>query len=384
MKKLLVLGLAMFLAGGCISKPAPWVPNGDVADVGMDARGRNADGKGDTAPGDSRTADEIGDTPVADVPADIVQPVDLTVPDVADVVTPPDLIDVVPDATKDVEHADVVTPPDLKDAVLDAAEELESADVVDSTDADICQPKCAGKECGDDGCGELCGECGAGECGDEGQCVAFAVKLTTQMSRIGFANTGFGVSSGSWTFEFWIQVHSEFIQGAKFFFVMNEAYATYGITAKLTEADGKTVVSFSNYIGGAGGVNGNSVPVGDGDWHHIAWVFDGAGATIFTDGVPGLKVAGNGVLKAQSSMSLGKPSGYGDYYAAPVNVGPIRFSNAARYADAFAPADSWQVDGNTIGQWLVKSAFDGITLIDEAGGNNNGLHEQGVIPTTMP
>jgi len=248
-----------------------------------------------------------------------------------------------------------------------------------------CAPDCGDRECGGDGCGGLCGECADGiDCSSEGQCQAFAVKLTTEASRIGIANAGFGIGSGSWSFEFWVKVHSEFNQNAKYLFVMNEQYATYGIRAYLAEADGKTVVSFTNYIGGAGGVNGSSTEVGDGGWHHVAWVFEGGAATVFTDGVPGPTVAGSGVLKAQSSMSLGRPSGYNTYYAAPAYVGPIRFSSSARYGDAFEPEAAWQIDGNTVGQWLVKSGFDGTTLVDEAGGNNNGQHEQGVISATMP
>lgn len=213
---------------------------------------------------------------------------------------------------------------------------------------------------------------------------AHAVKLTNKTARISIANTGFGVGSGAWTFEFWIKLHSEFSEGAKYVFVMNESYATYGIRAHLTEDGGNTVVSFTNYIGGAGGVNGNSAPIGDGAWHHVAWVFDGASATIFTDGISGQKSTGSGVLKAQSSMSLGRPSGYGGYLAAPVYVGPTRFSSTARYVAGFVPEFKWQVDVDTVGQWLVAQSFDGTNLVDEAGEDNNGVHEQGVIPALMP
>lgn len=36
----------------------------------------------------------------------------------------------------------------------------------------VCQPNCAGKNCGDDGCGGSCGECGAApnQCGEDGTC----------------------------------------------------------------------------------------------------------------------------------------------------------------------------------------------------------------------
>ena len=248
-----------------------------------------------------------------------------------------------------------------------------------------CVPQCEGKECGDDACGSECGECPDGlECGAGGQCSHFAVKLTTKTARIAIASTGFGVGSGDWTFEFWLRVHSEFSEGAKVVFIMNESYATYGIRAGLMDHAGGTAVFFQNYIGGPGGANGYSGPIGDGNWHHVAWVYEGGTATVYTDGVAGETSNGSGNLQSQSSMSLGRPSGYSTYYAAPVHVGPTRFSNTARYFAGFVPASDWQVDASTIGQWLVAQGFDGTNLVDEAGGDNNGVHEQGVVPSSMP
>jgi formylglycine-generating enzyme required for sulfatase activity len=127
-----VLGMVLFLAG-CISHPQPWVPKGDVADAGMDSRDRNADAKGDIAPSDFRTGDDAVDIPKVDIPADLVEVVDLVTPDVVDMVTPPD--------------------------VADVATDIEPEDAVDLTEEDICQPDCEDNECGDDGCGGSCGEC---------------------------------------------------------------------------------------------------------------------------------------------------------------------------------------------------------------------------------
>ncbi len=43
----------------------------------------------------------------------------------------------------------------------------------EQTPADVCSPACAGKECGDDGCGGSCGQCEMLKetCSDEGQCI---------------------------------------------------------------------------------------------------------------------------------------------------------------------------------------------------------------------
>src|SRR5262245_44861269 len=46
-----------------------------------------------------------------------------------------------------------------------------SASRPDATAKDGCVPKCAGRACGEDGCGGECGQCGVqGVCGANGQC----------------------------------------------------------------------------------------------------------------------------------------------------------------------------------------------------------------------
>ncbi len=39
----------------------------------------------------------------------------------------------------------------------------------------------------------------------------------------------------------------------------------------------------------------------------------------------------------------------------------------------------WLVEPNTIAQYLVSTGFDGSTLIDEAGGDNDGTHRVDVV-----
>jgi hypothetical protein len=44
-------------------------------------------------------------------------------------------------------------------------------ELADCKDTEPCQPKCAGKQCGGDGCGGSCGSCSGGQTCDQGQCV---------------------------------------------------------------------------------------------------------------------------------------------------------------------------------------------------------------------
>jgi hypothetical protein len=65
MKKLLILGLAMFLGAGCVGTPEPWKPDA-TADVLADSRARNMDGKGDVGKVEMVKPDNV-----EDVPADV-------------------------------------------------------------------------------------------------------------------------------------------------------------------------------------------------------------------------------------------------------------------------------------------------------------------------
>ena len=52
MKKLLVLGLAIFLSSVCVSQPAPWTPDARGGDGKSDSGRQRADGTGDVRVGD--------------------------------------------------------------------------------------------------------------------------------------------------------------------------------------------------------------------------------------------------------------------------------------------------------------------------------------------
>ena len=105
-------------------------------------------------------------------------------------------------------------------------------------------------------------------------------------------------------------------------------------------------------------------------------------ARVYTDGNLSSVDSGSPILNEQSNMSIGNASGYGGYKAPSATLSGIRISNVARYPNEFTPETNWIVDSNTIAQYLTASEFDGTTLVDEAGGNNNGTHRQGVAAST--
>ena len=66
---------------------------------------------------------------------------------------------------------DSTEPSDMQDAVADSVVPGDTMPNDGIEEADACQPDCAGKECGDDGCGGFCGECDDGFlCETDGLC----------------------------------------------------------------------------------------------------------------------------------------------------------------------------------------------------------------------
>jgi formylglycine-generating enzyme required for sulfatase activity len=138
-----VVGMLLIVSGGCISKPEPWFPDGQVDSSG-DSRIRGGDGILDIAETDRFVGDDIS-------------------PD-----TPPDILDLqdVFDVRED--SVEIIIPPDVIDINSEVSDIPDLADIVE---LEVCQPDCDGKECGEDGCGGMCGECdGAQEACQDGIC----------------------------------------------------------------------------------------------------------------------------------------------------------------------------------------------------------------------
>ena len=175
----LVAVLSMGLVFGCFAKPEPWSPS-DV-DAMTDAAERKPDGKDETR-ADVTVAQDGTDVP-ADAAPEVADAADTTPDDLADLVIPPDLPDVAADSHDTIDLAippdlpdvqgdwtdtvDLVIPPDLPVEVVDAVETVEPPEEVTE---DVCAVECDGKQCGDDGCGGLCGECEAGQECKNGKC----------------------------------------------------------------------------------------------------------------------------------------------------------------------------------------------------------------------
>ena len=206
-----------------------------------------------------------------------------------------------------------------------------------------------------------------------------SIQFTSVNASITVPNTGFGVGSGAWTFEYWVKMDDVF-SGGNYFFVQNENYSSNAFRSPYNENTGiARCYTYRNTSGSHNLDHGYSAPINDGNWHHIACSYSGGTLEVYTDGVLTTTDSGAPTLYEQSNMSIGNASGYSGYFAPSATLGPIRISGVDRYTSDFTPAFDWVVDSDTIAQYLTTEPFDGSSLIDEAGGDNTGIHRQDVV-----
>jgi hypothetical protein len=212
----------------------------------------------------------------------------------------------------------------------------------------------------------------------EGDTPCYAIQLTDVDASMPTPATGLSFGTGAWTFEFWIKADTAF-SGASLtsttIMMMNEAYSAYSFRAfYYTDTGQFRCYTYNNTSGSHNLDDGYVGIIDDGEWHHIGCSYSGGTMTMFLDGVGTGTDTGSPSLSGTSNFVFGEPrSGiYASYEAAPVQLGPTRISSSARYTTDFTPSQSWALDSNTVAQWLVSDGFDGTTLADEAGANNDG------------
>jgi len=191
------------------------------------------------------------------------------------------------------------------------------------------------------------------------------------------------IGTSDFTVEFWAKPHNEYANGQAIYH-MNESYAAHGFRTGFETPTKQFYCGTYNDTCPCGPGSGNpsirTAAVNDTLWHHVACVRQGATLTIYLDGQAAASDAINVSLAANSNASIGRLSGYAGqagWDAAPIFLGPTRFSKTARYTGAFTPVKVWAVDASTISQYLITTGYSG-TLTDEAGGNSG----VGVGPVT--
>jgi len=114
----------------------------------------------------------------------------------------------------------------------------------------------------------------------------------------------------------------------------------------------------------------------DGNWHHVALVWDGARQRLYVDGVKKATSSIGGSLKI-SQAYLGAPAGAGPLTG---TMDEVRLSKIARYTDTFLPACVWTTDTNTVALWHLNEGR-GTTITDSSGYGHNGTLHGAPAPT---
>lgn len=214
---------------------------------------------------------------------------------------------------------------------------------------------------------------------DAGPVACFAMRIDQQNAHVTAPSAGWNLGGGDWTLEAWIKPHGAF--AGNVVFVLNEANLANEV--RLLYDDTTGAIGCSTYSGscpcgkGTGNMTLSAGNLRDGRWHHAACMRQGSIGKLYVDGVEADTDVVSTNLVPASNIAFGQPSGYPSYQAAPVVVGPFRFSSAARYVTSFTPAHTWPVDAHTVTQYLSATGFAG-SLVDEAGGDNTSTAATGV------
>lgn len=242
-------------------------------------------------------------------------------------------------------------------------------DDCDGDDANGCEAALTGPT--------TCGRCGLSchgltpACAD-GVCVprCSAIEFTATDARLEASSTGWDLGTSELTIELWLQAHGKFggALGGSILRLDGGVVITLDARSSPVRLVGQLLTyPVVEYLEA-------SIPYPtDGAWHHAAFVRVGRELTVWLDGKKEQTVTGAPIaLTRTSTVFLGSKTPL-EGSAAPIRLGPLRLSKAARYSAPFAPSTYFRVDEKTVTQWLSTQAFRGagLGLVDEAGGEND-------------
>jgi hypothetical protein len=193
---------------------------------------------------------------------------------------------------------------------------------------------------------------------------------------------GFSIGTSDFTVELWVKVHAEFSNGQAIYH-MNEQYLVNGFRVGYVVADKQY---YCNTYNSSARKNPwiTTPAVIDNAWHHVACVRNSTMFSIFLDGKLTATDFIEVSLSSTSPSSIGQVEGYKNemaYSAAPVYLSSIRFSKVARYHDNFVPERFWNIDTETVSQYLVSKPYVNNVLRDETNTANNGSGSKSVLAT---
>ena len=191
-------------------------------------------------------------------------------------------------------------------------------------------------------------------------------------------NWAASVSTGAATFEAWIRTTAKASQ------TIVLGSNPPGATPRISVGGDQISVYWNTGGSAPGWTSADTTPVTDGQWHHIAVVFDGGAVTFYKDGTPTAdRLTVSGTQQAAGTFQLG--AGFGSATGFMGQLYDVRVWSVARSAQQVA---SWRwgpLPGNEPGL-TVRTSFDASrqVIINQAGGATGTITAGRVITTDLP
>lgn len=112
-----------------------------------------------------------------------------------------------------------------------------------------------------------------------------------------------------------------------------------------------------------------------GRWHHAACQRNGDHLELWFNGDLVAEAPAVSPVVAQGKLWIGSQKAATGAWSAPILLGPTRISEGLRYEHVFTPGTVWELDEQTVAQYLSHTPYDAQfrTLIDEARSSKGDL-----------
>lgn len=202
-------------------------------------------------------------------------------------------------------------------------------------------------------------------------CGCRSVEFATPNASILIGSEGMGFGDGDWTWEAWVKFGGE---ATTWLFYSNGEGKEYdGIGLGIQDGSVSCGITKSSSQPAAATAAPGFLRLHE--WQHVACERSGSSVRLYIDGY--LRATGGvaEVIRRSNATLYNGP----DLDTSPVKMGPMRISRVARYDGDFEPKPRWVADDDAVLLYLVNRGVEGIRLADEAGGDNTGTLNNGML-----
>lgn len=202
-------------------------------------------------------------------------------------------------------------------------------------------------------------------------CGCRSVEFATPNAEILIGSQGMDFGDGDWTWEAWVKFEGE---AAIWQFYSNgegREHDGFGVGINLVRPScgiTKSPPQASSVLVEPGFLRLHA-------WQHVACERSGGSLRFYIDGR--LRATGGVATVVRRSNATLRNASLPD--VPPVKMGPLRISRVARYDADFEPSERWAADDDAVLLYLVNRGVEATGLTDEAGGDNPGTLNSGML-----